>query len=240
MAARDRRNISQKSFYKKCGVRSNPNTVLLYLCFITRAAVRFVDFEPLCLPLGKIISIICKNIIDIDTLSYAEQMERIFARAPKFRADDEDLLKYKYSLGEYLEGLYSLFLEVLSVEPREGCADLFTPFSERQSCFESNTACAHFLFALKIKKLRRGSRIDRYINSIPFPNEYVRRLIESRKGHYILTNADTESLDYKLALLSCFTFYTAENQAALAEKIKAWECRQNKRDPTPFVPIFRA
>ena len=133
-----------------------------------------------------------------------------------------------------------MFLEVLSVEPREGCADLFTPFSERQSCFESNTACAHFLFALKIKKLRRGSRIDRYINSIPFPNEYVRRLIESRKEHYILTNSDTESLDYKLALLSCFTFYTAENQAALAEKIKAWECRQNKRDPTPFVPIFRA
>lgn len=167
-------------------------------------------------------------------------MERIFARAPKFRADDEDLLKYKYGLGEYLEGLYSLFLEVLSVEPREGCADLFTPFSERQSCFESNTACAHFLFALKIKKLRRGSRIDRYINSISFPNEYVRRLIEGRKGHYILTNADTESLDYKLALLSCFTFYTAENQAAFAEKIKAWECRHNKRDPTPFVPIFRA
>ena len=173
-------------------------------------------------------------------LFYVEQMERVFARAPKFRADDEDLLRYKYGLGEYLERLYSLFLEVLSIEPREGYTDLFTMSYERESRFSDLAACAHFLFALKIKKLRRGSRIDRYINSIPFPNEYVRRLIEGRRGHYILTNADTESLGYKLALLSCFTFYTAENQAAFAEKIKAWECRQNKRDPTPFVPIFRA
>ena len=55
-------------------------------------------------------------------LYYVEQMERIFARAPKFRADDEDLLKYKYGLGEYLERLYSLFLEALSVEPREKAA----------------------------------------------------------------------------------------------------------------------
>lgn len=159
-------------------------------------------------------------------LFYVEQMERVFARAPKFRADDEDLLRYKSGLGEYLERLYSLFLEVLSIEPREGCTDLFTMSYERGRRFSDHAACARFLFALKIKKLRRGSRIDRYINSIPFPNEYVRRLIEGRRGHYILTNADTESLGYKLALLSCFTFYTAENQAAFMRKLKALESKR--------------
>ena len=187
--------------------------------FLLRAAIRgdVIDEEE---------RIAIKPTEEYCRLFYVEQVKRIFARAPKCRTNDEDLLKYKYGLGEYLEGLYSLFLEVLSVEPRENSADLFTAISERQSCFESNTACTCFLFALKIKKLRHGSRIDRYIHSIPFPNDYVRRLFQVRKGHYILTNADTDSLDYKLALLSCFTFYTAENQAAFMQKLKAWESKR--------------
>ena len=70
---------------------------------------------------------------------------------------------------------------------------------------------ASFVAAIKLKQLRQGSRIDRYIKDLPALSPYIARLIKYYKGHYLLANSDIESLDYKLALLACFALPTNYN-----------------------------
>ena len=65
--------------------------------------------------------------------------------------------------------------------------------------------------AIKLRQLRQGSRIDRYIKDLPALSPYIARLIKPYKGHYLLTNSDIESLDYKLALLACFMVAERQN-----------------------------
>lgn len=47
--------------------------------------------------------------------------------------------------------------------------------------------------------------------ALPDLSPYIARLIKYYKGHYLLTNSDIESLDYKFALLACFTLPTNYN-----------------------------
>lgn len=72
-----------------------------------------------------------------------------------------------------------------------------------------------FLAATKIKRLRMGSRVDRYLKDIAYQAEYLTRLIKEYKGHYLLTNHDTNHLDYKLALISSFSFCTRDEKSGL-------------------------
>lgn len=49
------------------------------------------------------------------------------------------------------------------------------------------------------------------------------RLIQKQKGRYFLKNNDTDSIDYKLALFSCFSFYQEENAKLFELKMSRWE-----------------
>lgn len=133
---------------------------------------------------------------------YADNVNEIFARAPKAAGTSEDyaILPFRYGLQDYLYRLYPLFRQVVitGVLP-----DLFCPPSGIDSG-DYYAKIRKFVAAIRLKQLRQGSRIDRYIKDLPTLSPYVARLIKPYKGHYLLANGDIESIDYKLALLACF------------------------------------
>lgn len=91
-----------------------------------------------------------------------------------------------------------------------------------------NRAARTFLAAIKLKGLQQGKCVDRYIKKIPYLNEQLKRLIKEHKGHYLLANSDTESINYMLAVLSYFTFTSPQNAKLFKLKIEQWERLQFK------------
>ena len=159
---------------------------------------------------------------------YNEQVSRIFENAPKRKGADEEtsIISFKYGLKEYLEELYPIFAEILSMDVRPTFFELLAELTEKSERVYNIAMMTKFISAIKIKKLRQGSRVDRYINKVTYRSVYLERLIKPYKGHYLLANSNTESLDYKLALLSCFMFCTSENEKLFELKIKRWEERK--------------
>lgn len=135
---------------------------------------------------------------------YADNVNKIFAHAPKAAGTSEyyAILPFKYGLQDYLYRLYPLFRQIVITG---ALPDLFCPPNVIDTG-DYYTKVRKFVAAIKFKQLRQGSRIDRYIKDLPALSPYVARLIKPYKGHYLLANSDIESIDYKLALLSCFTF----------------------------------
>ena len=160
---------------------------------------------------------------------YNEQVSRIFENAPKRKGTDEEtsIISFKYGLKEYLEELYPVFTEILSMEVRPTFFELLAELTEKSERVYNIAMMTKFISAIKIKKLRQGSRVDRYISKIIYRSVYLERLIKPYKGHYLLANSNTESLDYKLAVLSCFMFCTSENEKLFELKIKRWEERKS-------------
>lgn len=134
---------------------------------------------------------------------YADNVNKIFAHAHKAAGTSEDyaILPFKYGLQDYLYRLYPLFRRILITG---ALPDLFCPPNVIDTD-DYNAKVRKFVAAIRLKQLRQGSRIDRYTKDLPALSPYVARLIKYYKGHYLLANSDIESLDYKLALLSCFT-----------------------------------
>ena len=120
-----------------------------------------------------------------------------------------------------------IFVEILSMNVRPTFFELLAELTEKSERVYNIAMMTKFISAIKIKKLRQGSRIDRYINKITYRSVYLERLIKPYKGHYLLANSNTESLDYKLAVLSCFMFCTSENEKLFELKIKRWEERKS-------------
>ena len=98
-----------------------------------------------------------------------------------------------------------------------------------------------FLAATKIKRLRMGSRVDRYLKDITYQSEYLTRLVKEYKGHYLLTDHDTNHLDYKLALISSFSFCTRDGKERFEWKVRTWGQKQAAKPwmgKTTMPPIF--
>ena len=134
---------------------------------------------------------------------YADNVNEIFARAPKAAGTSEDyaILPFRYGLQNYLYRLYPLFMHIVI---SGALPDLFCPPSGIVDTDGYYARVRKFVAAIKLKQLRQGSRIDRYIKDLPALSPYIAQLIKPYKGHYLLANSDIESIDYKLALLACF------------------------------------
>ena len=157
-------------------------------------------------------------------LFFIDQINEIFETAPKYKDEpNNDLPRYKYGLQEYLQRLYDLYKDIIETEIHPEFYELIYPLQNRHELIKNFAFAKRFVAAIKLKKLKQGSRIDRYATYIIYRSEFLNRLVKSNKSHYLLANSDTNSLDYKLALLSCFTFYSSENASLFELKIKEWE-----------------
>ncbi len=156
---------------------------------------------------------------------YRSKIDLLFSKIPidKSFEEDGDIYHYKYGWFEYLKNLYHLFKEIIKtqVEP-----DLFAAVPDLLDETENRiyyAAVSKFVLAIKTRGLRQGGRIDRYIKNINFLSPLIQRLIKKQKGHFYLKNNDINSLDYKLALLSCFRFMNKDNAKLFELKILQWE-----------------
>lgn len=142
----------------------------------------------------------------------------------RFEDDDgDDIFHYKYGWYDYIKGIYPLFKAIIETEVTP---DLFTAVPDvldkdvKRDYYEKATK---FVLAIKLKGLRRGGRIDRYIAKMPFISPILMRLLNKRKGHFYLKNNDLNSLDYKFALFSCFWFLNDYNTELFELKMLQWE-----------------
>ncbi len=140
-----------------------------------------------------------------------------------FEKEDGDLYHYHYGWYEYLKNLYPIFEEIIKTEVTP---DLFAAVpdlldeTEKQNYYN---AASEFVLAIKTKELKQGGRIDRYMKEMNFISPLIQRLIKKQKKHYYLKNSDINSLDYKLALLSCFRFMNEDNAKLFELKMLQWE-----------------
>ena len=96
---------------------------------------------------------------------YADNVNEIFARAPKAAGTNKDyaILPFRYGLQDYLYKLYPLFRQVVNTG---ALPDLFFP----PNGVDSNdyySKARKFVAAIRLKQLRQGSRIDRYTKDLP-------------------------------------------------------------------------
>lgn len=156
---------------------------------------------------------------------YIERISYLFYKIPidKSFEEEDGIAHYKYGWYEYLNNLYPLFVEIIKTEVQP---DLFAAIPElldfKQQLNYYDTV-SRFVLAIKTKGLRQGGRIDRYVKNMNFISPLIKRLIITRKGHYYLKNSNINSLDYKLALFSCFRFMNEDNAKLFELKILKWE-----------------
>ena len=156
---------------------------------------------------------------------YKDKIDCIFHKAPidkSYEQNNKDIFHYKYGLYDYLKGIYPLFKEIIKTEVTP---DLFTAVP---NILDEDTKLIYyarvfkFILAIKNKMLRQGRRIDRYIKDLPLISPLIMLLIKKQKEHFYLKNSDINSLDYKLALLSCFQFFNEDNAKLFELKMLKW------------------
>ena len=102
---------------------------------------------------------------------YCDKMNAIFDNVPIckiYQTENIDLFYYKFGLYDYLKGLFPLFNEIIRTEV---APDIFTAIPnilDEKEKQEYYLAASKFLIAIKIKRLRQGRRIDRYIKNMKF------------------------------------------------------------------------
>ncbi len=164
---------------------------------------------------------------------YRDKADCLFNGVPidkSYGEEDEDIFHYKYGWYEYLKNLYPVFEEIINTQV---APDLFAAVPDLLDETEKRSyyaAVSKFVLAIKMKGLRQGRRIDRYIKALPFISPLVMRLIKKQKGRFYLRNSDINSTDYKLALLSCFRFMNGDNAKLFELKILRWEEIKNAAD----------
>lgn len=154
---------------------------------------------------------------------YTHHINYIFATAPhKQDYDDDGLFLYKLGLNEFIMGIYPLYTEILRTEVEYDVFDLVPAFTDKVLESECYEKISKFLVAMKMRKLRQGGCVNRYVKNLPYIPYFVQRLLKVHKNRYLLANSDTNSLDYKLAILSAIQFMNPEHSKLFELKSKQW------------------
>ena len=148
-------------------------------------------------------------------------IQNIFMAYPKcsiaFGKDD-------FGLSKFIMSLYPLFKQIIKteVEP-QNFALVFKDRKEEVACYDR---ISKFLIAIKARGLRQGECVNRYVKDLPYMPYFVQRLIRVEKNRYLLANSDTDSLDYKLAILSAIHFMKFEHTKLF--ELKTQKCKNTK------------
>ncbi len=175
--------------------------------------------------------VIDKGIVAYDDIEklyyevYGAKVTYIFDGAPisKEFEDDDAISHYKYGLYEYLKGLYATFREIMMTEVEPDLYATVPDILDREEQKAYYFKATRFIKAIKLKKLKQGGCVDRYVKDLPFISPFIMRLLVKRKGRFLLKNNNPESIDYQLALFSCFRFYSASHAKLFELKMLRWE-----------------
>ena len=147
------------------------------------------------------------------------QIQNVFMSAQCSIAFGKD----DFWFSKFIMNLYPLFKQIVKTEVEVEPLELTPVFKNRKD----ETACydgiAKFLISIKTRSLRQGSCVDRYVKELPYIPYYVQQLLKTNKNRYLLANSDTESLDYKLAILSAIHFMKWEHTKLFELKAQKWD-----------------
>ena len=127
-----------------------------------------------------------------------------------------------YDLSEYIMGLYPLFKQIIKTEVEEESRVFEPVFNDRHDEAVCYGNIAKFLISINTRHLRQGRCVDRYVKGLPYIPYYVQRLLRINKNRYLLANSDTDSLEYKLAILSAIHFMKWEHTKLFELKVQKW------------------
>ena len=147
-------------------------------------------------------------------------IQNVFMAYPKFSIA---FGKDNFGLSKFIMSLYPLFKQIIKTEVEDEQLNLAPVFEDRKEetvCYDS---ISKFLIAIKARGLRQGECVNRYVKDLPYIPYFVQRLLRVEKNRYLLTNSDTDSLDYKLAILSAIHFMSWENTKLFELKAQKWE-----------------
>lgn len=119
---------------------------------------------------------------------FSFQMNNIFecARHSDREFEDNSLYPFKNGLKEYIKDLYPLFKSIITLEIDYSFYDILPQIEERKARSDFYKMLSRFLVAIKVKRLRQGKCVDRYLKNLPFLPCFAERLVSKRKGKYIL------------------------------------------------------
>lgn len=157
---------------------------------------------------------------------FRDRIDYLFTDVPidkRFEDEDDDIYHYKYGWYEYIKGIYPLFKEIIKTEVTPDLFAAACDVLDKEAKRNYYAKATKFVLAIKLKGLRQGGRVDRYIIKMPFISPLIMRLLNKCKGHFYLKNNDLNSLDYKFALFSCFWFLNDYNTKLFELKMLQWE-----------------
>ena len=129
--------------------------------------------------------------------------------------------KNDFGFSKFIMSLYPLFKQIIKTEVDS--IDIVTAFTNRKDEAACYDRISKFLIAIKARGLRQGECVNRYVKDLPYIPYYVQRLLRVEKNRYLLANSDTNSLDYKLAILSAIHFMNFEHTKLFELKAQKWE-----------------
>lgn len=131
----------------------------------------------------------------------------IFANANKYR---------RMELNEFFTELYLLFKDIAKTKACIGLTKNAVSYRQRNEIMK-------FLVSLKLKGLQIGKSVMRYFKNIEDVPKFLETIVVTKNNVIRIKNNDTQSIEYKLALLSCLPFLTNEHAALFFDKIQSWK-----------------
>lgn len=164
--------------------------------------------------------------------NFSFHMNYIFESAPyskRKECDEYGLFPFvQEGLNAYIMSFYPLFKQVLQTEVKHEFFEIVSPFPDRAAQTDCYIKIAKFLVAVKTRRLRQGGCVDRYVKNLPYLPYYVKRILKVKNGRYLLANSDTESIEFRLAVLSAIHFMNAEHTQIFELKSRDWEHKANR------------
>lgn len=154
---------------------------------------------------------------------YANNVQYIFNKTIDSKYDILKGSQYHCNdnTNDYFLAVFQAFKEISYTDIEYEFLDIIPNVLLNSEQAEDNEKIKKFLSAIKLRDLRKGKCVNRYLKDIKCIPSPIKNLIKISHNKYILTK-DSNSLDYKVALFSEFNFLNKEHKMIFDMKIQKW------------------
>ena len=128
------------------------------------------------------------------------------------------------NIENYINRLYLIFKDIMQTPAELDFCDIIS--EDGKDNFDAEIfLLKKFISAIFFKKIKRNSRIDKYIKPLNEIPESFKTLIVSKRNHYFLKENNIDSDDFKISVLYTLRFNLTEHYLLYRKKIKNWKVR---------------
>ncbi len=156
-----------------------------------------------------------REVADFKYMFFKNQMKRIFFENPILEYNifnKRNISKQVEDEEAFFQKIQIVFQDVLNVENYEKI---------EAKALEPTDALKveKFVAAIKLLKLQTGRKVSFWLARVKNRPEYLKRMTLVKWATLILDNNDTDSLEYKLSVLSTFRFIQYSNSDLFAKRL---------------------